>query len=101
INELLADSPTADKGVLTFYLGEAHRRRNAAGDRAKAAALYAQAATLPGTPAAVWREHGFALRDAGRNAQARNALQRYLDSAQQTDDRAFVQRELSKLGGAQ
>lgn len=99
INELLADSPAADKGVLTFYLGEAHRRRNAAGDRAKAATLYAQAASLPGAPAAVWREYGFALRDAGRNAEARNALQRYLDAAAQTEDRAFVQRELTKLGG--
>ncbi len=99
INELLADSPAADKGVLTFYLGEAHRRRNAAGDRAKAATLYAQAATLPGTPAAVWREQGFALRDAGRKVEARNALQRYLATATQAEDRAFVQRELTKLGG--
>ncbi|MCY7355520.1 MAG: hypothetical protein LH470_10695, partial [Lysobacter sp.] len=99
INELLADAPAADKGVLTFYLGEAHRRRNGTGDRAKAATLYAQAAALPGAPAAVWREHGFALRDAGRKEEARSALQRYLDATMQAEDRAFVQRELTRLGG--
>jgi beta-barrel assembly-enhancing protease len=99
IGELLSDAPVADRGVLTFYLGEAHRRRNAAGDRAKAAELYARAISMPGVPAAAWREHGFALRTAGRTAEARSALQRYLGEAPQADDRAFVQRELDKLGG--
>jgi predicted Zn-dependent protease len=98
IGELLADSPAEDRGVLTFYLGEAHRRRNAAGDRAKAAELYASAVTMRGVPAKAWREHGFALRDAGRDAEARAALQRYLAEAPQADDRAFVQHELDKLG---
>lgn len=98
INELLAEAPSEDRGVLTFYLGEAHRRRNAAGDRAKAAELYARAVTMPGVPAQAWREHGFALRDAHRNADARAALQRYLTDAPQAEDRAFVQRELDKLG---
>ena len=32
---------------------------------------------------------------------ARAALQRYLQEAPNADDRAFVQRELDKLGGAQ
>lgn len=99
IGDLLADSPQEDRGLLTFYLGEAHRRRNAQGDRAKAAELYARAVALPGTPAAAWREQGFALRDAHRTAQARTALQRYLVEAPQAEDRAFVQRELDKLGG--
>jgi len=99
INGLLADAPASDRGVLTFYLGEAHRRRNTAGDRAKAADLYAQAIALPGVPAAAWREHGFALRDAGRTVQARAALQRYLDESPDAEDRAFVQRELQRLGG--
>lgn len=99
INGLLADAPDADRGTLTFYLGEAHRRRNAAGDRARAAELYARAVAMPGTPAAAWREHGFALRDAGRTAEARIALQRYLAQTPDAEDRAFVQRELDKLGG--
>lgn len=98
IGELLKDSPREDHGVLTFYLGEAHRRRNADGDRAAAAKLYAQAVTLPGTPAGAWREHGFALRDAGRTADARAAFQQYLAAMPQADDRAFVQREMDKLG---
>lgn len=100
IGELLADAPPADRGVLTFYLGEAHRRRNAAGDRDRAAQLYAQAVAMDGTPAAAWREHGYALRAAGRTAHARAALRRYLDTAPRADDRAFVQRELDRLGGA-
>ncbi len=100
IGELLADSPEEDRGLLTFYLGEAHRRRNATGDRSKAAELYASAIALPGAPAAAWREHGFALRDAGKKAEAAAALQRYMETAAAPDDRAFVQRELEKLGDA-
>ena len=74
-------------------------RRNAAGDRTKAAEFYARAVALPGAPMAAWREHGFALRDAGRKADAATALRRYLDTATQAEDRAFVQRELDRLGG--
>ena len=100
IGELLQDAPADDKGLLTFYLGEAHRRRNAEGDRAKAASLYAEAVALPGAPASAWREHGLALRDAGRGAEAASALRHYLDIAAQAEDRAFVQRELDRLGGS-
>jgi predicted Zn-dependent protease len=96
IGELLADAPAEDHGLLNFYLGEAHRRRNAEGDRAKAAERYALAVTLPGAPAASWREHGFAQRDAERRSDAVVALKRYLDLAPQAEDRAFVQRELEK-----
>ena len=99
ISELLADAPPADKGVLGFYLGEAHRRRAQAGDRARAAQLYAQSVALPNPPPAAWREHGFALRDAGRALEARKALAHYLQVADKAEDRAFVQRELEKLGG--
>lgn len=98
IGDLLADAPAEDHGLLAFYLGEAHRRRNATGDRAKAADLYARAIALPGAPAATWREHGFALREAGKKVDAIAALKRYLDLAPQADDRAFVQRELEKTG---
>lgn len=100
IGELLADSPAEDKALLTFYLGEAYRRRGLGDDKAKAAAYYAQAVALQGAPAAAWREHGFALRSAGNAAGARDALQRYLRQAPNAEDRAFVQRELDKLGGA-
>lgn len=98
IGDLLADAPAADRGVLTFYLGEAHRRRKQEGDRAEAARLYAQAVTLPDVPAQAWREHGLA-QGAGNAAVARDALRRYLELVPQAEDRAFVQRELEKLGG--
>ncbi len=99
ISELLADSPAEDKGLLTFYLGEAHRRRGLGDDKAKAAALYASAVSLPNAPAPAWREHGFALRNAGNVSAARTALQRYLQQAADAEDRAFVQREVDKLMG--
>lgn len=101
IGELLEDAPAEDKGLLTFYLGEAYRRRGLNDDKAKAAAYYAQAIALPGAPAAAWREHGFALRAAGNATAARDALQRYLRDAPGAEDRAFVQREVEKLEGAQ
>ena len=101
IGELLQDAPAADKGLLTFYLGEAYRRRGLNDDRTRAAGYYAQAIALPDTPAAAWREHGFARRAAGDAAGARDALQRYLKDAPEAEDRAFVQRELDKLGGSQ
>lgn len=100
IGELLADAPAEDNGLLTFYLGEAHRRRGLGDDKGRAASLYAQAINMPGTPAAVWREHGFVLRGSGNSAGARAALQRYLQLAPEAEDRAFVQREVEKLGGA-
>lgn len=101
IGELLDDAAPEDRGLLTFYSAEAYRRRDQAGDRAKAAELYARAVAMPGAPAAAWREHGFALAQQGRTADARAAFQRYLSNAPQADDRAFVQRELDKLGGLQ
>lgn len=98
IGGLLADAPQADRALLTFYLGEAYRRRGQAGDDQRAAERYAQAVAMPDTPVEAWREHGFALRQQGRIVQAREALQRYLAQAPQADDRAFVQRELDTLG---
>ena len=99
IGELLADAPVEDKGLLTFYLGEAYRRRGLGDDKAKAASYYAQAVELPNPPAAAWREHGFVQRAAGEATGARAALRRYLLEAPTAEDRAFVQRELDKLGG--
>jgi predicted Zn-dependent protease len=98
IQELLDDAPPEDRGMLTFYLGEGYRRRDGEGDDAKAAELYARAVTMPGAPAAAWRENGYALAEAGRKDDARLALQTYLRDAPQADDRAFVQRALDKLG---
>ena len=71
---MLEDSPAEDKGLLTFYLGEAYRRRGLGDDKVKAAAYYAQAITLPDAPIAAWREHGYALLRAGGGDAARTSL---------------------------
>ncbi len=97
VTELLADAPSGDKAVLSFYLGEAYRRRANAGDRDAAARWYAQSIALPDPPAAAWREHGMALRDAGQRREAADALRRYLGLADEAPDRAFVEHDLAEL----
>ena len=99
VSELLADAPTEDKALLSFYLGEAYRRRANPSDRSEAARWYAQAITLQNPPAAAWREHGMALRDAGQRREAADALHRYLELAGDAPDRAFVEHDLAELQG--
>ena len=100
IGELLEDAPAEDKGLLTFYLGEAYRRRGLGDDKRKAMDYYAQAIVLPGAPPAAWREVGLARRTAGDVTGARSALQHYLDAAPAADDAAFIRRDLDTLGDA-
>ena len=90
IGDLRQTCPPERKGLYTFYLGEAHHRRNKGDDRSQAEALYAEAINEPGAPADAWREHGMSLRAAGDKAEARAALQHYLELAPDADDRAFV-----------
>jgi beta-barrel assembly-enhancing protease len=97
IGDLRGTAAPADRGLYTFFLGEAHRRRNKTDDRAQAAALYAQATTEPGAPPDAWREHGMALRDAGQSAAALAAFRRYLADAPGATDRAFVQSYIDAL----
>ena len=97
IGQLRGTGATEDAGLYTFFLGQAHRRRDKEGDRAEAAKLYAQAVLEPGVPPEAWREHGLALRDAGQRAAAAAALHRYLDAAPGADDRAFVASYLAEL----
>lgn len=99
IGELLEDAPPEDKGLFTFYLGEAYRRRGLNDDKAKATDYYVQAVALPGAPPAAWREVGFARRSAGDTAGAREALQRYLRETPEAEDAAFVRHDLDTLGG--
>jgi len=99
VSDLLADAPPGDKALLSFYLGEAYRRRGSPSDRSEAARLYAQSVALPDPPIAAWREHGMALRDAGQRPEAADALRRYLDLAGDAPDRAFVAHDLAELQG--
>lgn len=97
IGDLRKNGAAEDAGLYTFFLGEAHRRRNKNDDRVQAARLYAEAVTQAGAPADAWREHGLALREAGQNAGSAAALRRYLDLAPMAEDRAFIAIYLSEL----
>lgn len=95
--ELQADAEPGSRGLYTFYVGQAHRRRNRDGDAAKAAASYAQAITEPAVPTAAWREQGLMRLTLGDRAGARASLQRYLELAPQADDTSLVRHYLGKL----
>ncbi len=97
IGDLRATAPGDLQATYAFYLGEAHRRRGAEGDAARAAALYAEALALPGPPAAAWREHGLARRAAGDRAAAAESLRRYLAEAPAASDAAFIEQYLDEL----
>ncbi len=96
IQSLIAAAPGA--GELHFYLAEAYRRRNAAGDAAKARDEYQTAIADGGAPAGAFRGLGLAAMKAGDDAAARDAFQHYLDSAPQADDRPMVEYYLAHLG---
>jgi tetratricopeptide (TPR) repeat protein len=97
IGDLRQTCPANEKGLYTFYLGEAHHRRNKGDDRSQADALYAEAIDEPGAPPEAWREHGMALRAAGDKPEARAALEHYLELAPNADDRAFVLSYIDEL----
>jgi tetratricopeptide (TPR) repeat protein len=99
ITDLRARAAGEDLGLYTFYLGEAYRRRDKAGDRDQAAKLYAEAIAQPGAPPSAWREHGLVLRASGRRAEAAAALRHYLELAPAAEDRAFVQAYLTEMEG--
>jgi predicted Zn-dependent protease len=98
--ELKQDADADTAGLATFYLAEAHRRRNKGEDMATAGRLYAEALTLRGAPAAAWREHGMHLRASGDKAGAAAALRTYLDAAPQAGDAAVVRHYLDTLEAA-
>jgi hypothetical protein len=66
-------------GLLRYNEGEIYRMRNAAGDDVKAGEAYATAITLPDAPSEAWRGHGYALLKAGKTAEGRDALNKYLE----------------------
>jgi len=97
IGELRETAAPADRGLYTFFLGEAYRRRNKDGDHQKSVTLYAEATNEPGAPPEAWREHGMALREARQDAAAVSAFKRYLTYAPAAEDRAFVQSYVDSL----
>ena len=97
ISDLQVGAAPEDAGLLSFYLGEAYRRRGKEGDKAQATKLYALAVTRPGAPPPAWREHGLALRDAGDRPAAAAALRHYLELAPQAEDMDFVNSYIAEL----
>jgi hypothetical protein len=81
-------------GVLRFYEGESLRLRNRQLFHDRAALSYAAAVAFPDAPADAWRWHGIYLMKAGRQAEGRSALQRYLSLAPTAPDAPFVRQML-------
>lgn len=77
-------------GLLRYYEAEIWRLRGEKGDSERAALGYAAAVQLPDAPAEAWRAHGYALLKAGRGAEGKAALGRYLAMAPQAKDAAMV-----------
>ncbi len=77
-------------GLLRYNEAEIWRLRNKAGDGLRAAQGYAAAVAYADAPADAWRWHGIMLSKAGRSAEARAALARYLAMSPDAPDAAFV-----------
>ncbi|MEI9993994.1 MAG: M48 family metalloprotease [Rhizomicrobium sp.] len=95
VQALLAADPKS--GELQFYLAEVYRRRNEAGDAARAADEY-KSAIAAGAPVSAFRGLGLTAMKSGDPAGARDAFQHYLDAAPAADDRAMVEYYIAHLG---
>ena len=82
--------------MLRYQEGEIYRLRAAAGDDAKAAAAYAASTALPDAPAEAWRAHGYALIKAGKTADGRDALTRYLAMKPRREDAGVIRLTLAQ-----
>ena len=82
-------------GLLRFHESEIWRLRNRTGDDIRAAQGYASAVRYADAPADAWRWHGIMLLKAGRTAEARAALARYLIMAPNAPDAAFVRQMMA------
>lgn len=83
-------------GLLRFNEGEVYRLRNARGDDERAARAYAAATAMADAPPEAWREHGYALLRSGSEAEAREALTRYLAMNPRAADAPLVRSALSR-----
>jgi tetratricopeptide (TPR) repeat protein len=88
-----------DSGELRFFLGEAHRRRNEAGDAEAAVAAYQDAISRPDAPVEAYRGLGMVALKEGVLELARSSFESYLQLAPEADDHAMVQLYLSRAGG--
>jgi predicted Zn-dependent protease len=82
-------------GLLRFYEAEIWRLRNRRGDAERAAQGYAIAVSYPDAPPDAWRWHGLSLIKAGRQAEGRAALSRYLTLQPNAVDAPFIRQMIS------
>jgi predicted Zn-dependent protease len=82
-------------GLLRFYEAEIWRLRNRQGDDLRAAQGYATAVAYPDAPPEAWRWHGLSLMKAGRQAEGRIALSRYLSLQPTAADAPFIRQMIS------
>jgi Zn-dependent protease with chaperone function len=82
-------------GLLRFYEAEIWRLRNRRGDAERAAQGYAIAISYPDAPPDAWRWHGLSLIKAGRQAEGRAALSRYLTLQPNAVDAPFIRQMIS------
>jgi beta-barrel assembly-enhancing protease len=82
-------------GLLRFYEAEIWRLRNRQGDAQRAAQGYAIAVAYPDAPPDAWRWHGLSLMKAGRRAEGRAALTRYLTLQPNAADAPFIRQMIS------
>ncbi len=82
-------------GLLRFYEAEIWRLRNRQGDAQRAAQGYAIAVAYPDAPPDAWRWHGLSLIKAGRQAEGRAALTRYLRMQPNAVDAPFIRQMIS------
>ncbi len=95
LERLSAADPKSSK--LSFYLGEAYRKRNAPGDLDRASAAYKTAIAEDDPPAAAYRGLGLLAMKGSDKHTARDSFAHYLQAAPQCDDRAMIQYYLSQL----
>ena len=95
LKRLLAAEPRSAE--LRFYQGELLRLRNHEGDDPLAIEAYRESLQYPHPPAETYRSLGLVLWRTGQNAEAANALERYLALSPDAPDRAIVESYVTTL----
>ena len=95
-DRLLKSSPR--DGQVQYFKGEAYRQRGREGDTKLALEAYRAALEMDSTPPEVHRSLGTVLRQAGENAEATRAFQRYLELKPGAEDAELIR---SYLTGSQ
>jgi len=86
-----------DRGLVRFYHGELYRKRGEHGDLERAVREYEIALMEPDTPAEAYRSLGQVLIVLKRNAEAMEALERYLAAAPEASDRMMIEYQIQSL----